>query len=358
VNRLIVATAYLIAGLQLAPSAAAHATPFFVGVPGASVFYDVSGNGLVAVGEGSINQALRWEGGSLAVLTGLFRAASGASFDGSAVIAGSRLWRNGTVTTVNGPGGVPALTLDDISGDGSTAVGRYGAGGAFFWNGSASTDIAFPAAMTSILGLAVSGDGTRIAFTASPNGGNNRFAYVWEAGVATPLGGAFSEVRGISADGRVVVGWAQATPGAPIAGFRWEAGVMEPLPMQIAWDASADGSVIVGQLGPNPMVWVDGETFQLEDILSGGAGLDLTGWQLGDIWAVSDDGLTFVGQGVNPQGQPQAWIAHVDALVVPEPQTLGLVAAGLLGLSAARRRATPRPPRKEKGRPPEWSAAP
>jgi uncharacterized membrane protein len=163
-------------------------------------------------------------------------------------------------------------------------------------------------------------------------------------------------VGGISADGRVVVG--QATIGGNFSAFRWEAGVMEPIPMFTAVDVSGDGSVIVGMIGSNPMVWVDGEIFQLEDILRGGGGLDLTGWQLGDVWAVSDDGLTFVGGGVNPQGQQQGWIAHVDALVVPEPHTLGLVAAGLLGLCAARRRASWRASRKEKGRPSERSAAP
>ncbi|GAH22327.1 unnamed protein product, partial [marine sediment metagenome] len=43
-------------------------------------------------------------------------------------------------------------------------------------------------------------------------------------------------------------------------------------------------------------------------------GVDLTGWTLRSATGISDDGLTFVGYGLNPSGYQEAWIA-----TIPEP---------------------------------------
>jgi len=40
-------------------------------------------------------------------------------------------------------------------------------------------------------------------------------------------------------------------------------------------------------------------------------GLDLTGWKLWKATAISDDGLTIVGSGENPNGETEAWIAYL-----------------------------------------------
>ncbi len=67
------------------------------------------------------------------------------------------------------------------------------------------------------------------------------------------------------------------------------------------------------------------------------AGLDLTGWELTTPTAISPDGSTIVGYGShNIHGEPfplQAWIA-----VIPEPGTLVLLTAGLVGLGVCQRR--------------------
>ena len=48
------------------------------------------------------------------------------------------------------------------------------------------------------------------------------------------------------------------------------------------------------------------------------AGVSLTGWTLSDANAVSADGLTIVGSGVNPQGHKESWIA-----TIPQPYARG-----------------------------------
>ncbi|MGK7929644.1 MAG: hypothetical protein AB4290_31120 [Spirulina sp.] len=40
--------------------------------------------------------------------------------------------------------------------------------------------------------------------------------------------------------------------------------------------------------------------------------MDLTGWQLQVATAISSDGLSVVGDGVNPDGDREAWLARLD----------------------------------------------
>jgi hypothetical protein len=50
------------------------------------------------------------------------------------------------------------------------------------------------------------------------------------------------------------------------------------------------------------------------------------------VLGVSADGRRLVGDGINPNGVDEAWIA-----TIPEPGTGLLVMAGVLGLATARR---------------------
>ena len=60
-------------------------------------------------------------------------------------------------------------------------------------------------------------------------------------------------------------------------------------------------------------------------------GLDLTGWSLEVGHGVSDDGMTIVGWGNNPDGNTEAWVAHI-----PEPATLWLFTFGCVVLGRRR----------------------
>jgi hypothetical protein len=70
----------------------------------------------------------------------------------------------------------------------------------------------------------------------------------------------------------------------------------------------------------------------LQDLLMNDLGLNLSGWTLGGASAISADGLTIVGTGVNPMGLNEGWIARI-----PAPATTTLACIGALGLGRRRR---------------------
>ncbi|MFO1431915.1 MAG: PEP-CTERM sorting domain-containing protein [Candidatus Competibacteraceae bacterium] len=172
-------------------------------------------------------------------------------------------------------------------------------------------------------------------------------------GPAWPASRAF----GISDDGTVVVGASNFEDG--LGAFRWSqaAGMISlgDLPggefHSEALDASADGSVIVGlsnsEAGQEALVWDQyyGMRSLLDLLVT--AGVDLTGWVLSAATAISADGLTVVGNGLNPYGRQEAWIARLDLSMiraVPEidaagaPVALATLIGGLLLIGEKSRR--------------------
>jgi hypothetical protein len=115
---------------------------------------------------------------------------------------------------------------------------------------------------------------------------------------------------------------------------------------------SGDGSVIVGSSvdwfsSPFPEVFVWNETAgmrSLRGVLVDDLGLDLTGWRLTSAAGISDEGLTIVGNGVNPNGASEGWIAVLpSSLAVAvdikpssdpnpiNPMSRGVIPVALLG---------------------------
>ena len=107
----------------------------------------------------------------------------------------------------------------------------------------------------------------------------------------------------------------------------------------LANDVSGDASIVVGSgnsaSGGEAFIWdsTRGMRSLREVLLDLALGPILSGWTLLEATGISDDGLTIVGEGINPSGQSEAWIA-----VIPEPSTSLLLGLGLAGLAMLRRR--------------------
>jgi len=252
-----------------------------------------------------------------------------------------------------------------VSGDGSVVVGGSSSGSsseAYRWT-SAGGMIGLgylPGAIQSAA-ADVSADGSIVV-------GSSQFPepdinpvfvepFRWSAGTGMvgigQLSGAnVSSASGVSADGSVVVGqsaffdfsaggleWNRA--------FRWSeaTGMLDlgALPGDVysaASATSADGSVIVGFSSSSSsgnaqrraFIWDTAHGMRsLSDVLVDEYGLDLTGWTLDSATAITQDGSSIVGYGVNPSGQREAWMA-----TIPEPGTALLVAIGVFGLARMR----------------------
>ena len=107
---------------------------------------------------------------------------------------------------------------------------------------------------------------------------------------------------------------------------------------------SADGSVIVGHIGGSSIfgppvgafIWDETHGMRsLQGVLVDHFRLDLTGWTLTSATGVSADGSTIVGEGINPDGFNEGWIA---VLPVPEPAMEWLGAAAIMSLAYFARR--------------------
>lgn len=365
----------------LAWAGPAAATAMFTGIGDlaggavSSQVFALSGDGATAVGRSASSaglEAVRWTaGGGLQGLGSLTTPpadfATGVSDDGSAIggLAASPLGGTEAFRWTSGGG---MLGLGDLSGGAFDAqgLGMSGDGGTIIGHSeSANGEEAFRwTSGTGMVGLGdlsggtfastargVSADGSVIVGRGTSADGPE--AYIWTQPTGmVPLGdlpgGAFDSIAlGVSADGTHVVG--SATPaGAIREAFRWSAiDGMVPLGdlpggdvNSTAFAVSADGRVIGGtgaltfnNAGDRAVVWIDDALYDVKTLLEAEYGLDLGDWILVGVRGVSDDGLVWAGNGINPDGDVEGWIASVSALpAVPEPPLLALLAGAAAGL--------------------------
>ncbi len=364
----------------------AHAAPSFQGLGdltgGAfnSKASAVSANGLVVVGSASSasgTEAFRWSLADGMVALGdlpggsFLSEAKDVSADGSVIVgagwstSGPEAFRWVAGGGMSGLGDLPGGTFnslaDGVSADGVAAVGTSSSGQgtnaeAFRWAQSDGVTAlgSLPGPIFESSALDISGDGTVIVGTSISSTGNLS-AYRWteaDGMVALDTSSNAEDVastaRAISTDGSAIVGWRDNQA------YRWTSSEGIVAIGQLlggdqntseAWGVSGDGAAVVGQsrlvfqTGPfsfdiedHAFIWdpVSGMR-ELQSVLTG-LGLDLTGWTLETATGISDDGLTIVGTGINPDGNTEAFIARL-----PEPGAAGVVLAGLMLMSGARK---------------------
>ena len=165
-------------------------------------------------------------------------------------------------------------------------------------------------------GWAISADGTVIA------GGNSFSAFRWTMQngltVIDPEGAIGATVAyGMSPDGKSLVGedaylWSESAgytflhslPGGE--NVSWELGISSA-GVVVGW--SSVGYTSEGGWDLRAILWdkVNGMR-NLKTVLTG-YGLNLNGWTLREVRAITPDGRTLVGYGDNPQGKWEAWVA-------------------------------------------------
>ncbi len=286
------------------------------GLPGgtfASYAFETSADGSIVVGDSFTAlgfEAFKWTKESRMVgLGGLpggldWSTAWAVSGDGSIIVgfassfrgAEAVIWADGGPPLILGdlPGGPYGAVAVDVTLDGKVVIGISGSGPefleAFRWENGVMEGLGdLPGGKTESGAYAITPDGKKIfgqGWVATVLQGTTTHAMRWtrETGMIDLSGDVpeprrFSGVSGVSDDGWVAVG-------TGIAGF---GGGQQ---IGIIWDP------ILG--------WRDmNEAFPNE------FGLDITGWRLGTGGDISGDGTVIVGGARNPNGDVEAWIAHI-----------------------------------------------
>ena len=253
-----------------------------------------------------------------------------------------------------GLGGLPGQPVNGfaraVSANGDVVVGETRLGSsttAFRWTNAGGMvsigDLPGGSLYSAAYGCTADGN-TIVGYSRSANGLE---AFRWRAdtgmiGLGDLPGGIFlSSATAVTPSGNYIVGDSSSVNGT--AGNRIEAYIWNEQTGMIglgdlpggqfessAFDVSADGTTVVGASavddGYQAFIWrPDNGMRNLTDALTTDYGLSLPGWRLTIARSISEDGRTIVGEGVNPDGLTEAWVAHI-----PEPSSAALLMAGLL----------------------------
>ena len=172
----------------------------------------------------------------------------------------------------------------------------------------------------------VTADGGTIVGTGHSGSGGEVF--VWKlatgmVGLGEPDGGEYlSEPFGMTPDASVIVGRSGTANGTEA--FRWtQAGGFLALGdlaggafESFALDVSADGTVVVGfgttGQGPEAFLWdATNGMRRVQDVLGALGVSAVSGWVLTEATGISADGRIVVGNGTDPTGHTQGWVARL-----------------------------------------------
>lgn len=276
------------------------------------------------------------------------------------------------------------VTLADrlyISGDGSTVTGVEQSSGVFRWTAAGGTSIVMPGAVytqsgvtytvggvtyagiSSFVGASADGGAVAGSLYTSYSGGHESFR--WQNGAISLLQDGPNSLYNpgsISPDGSVVIGVQETFSGQTetLQGFLWGPGGVtnfgpvttqsQPLPGQppsalqffepVA--ASNGAATIVGwQEGFDSSGYVEATIWdatnglrKLQDVLDAdGLGAALEGWHLTRATAITPDGSTIAGIGIDPKGLQEPWVARLTSLPDIAMTGVTLPAKGSVGFT-------------------------
>ena len=347
--------------LTAAPTASFTGIGDLPGGPFMSYAMAVSADGAVVVGIGSgtpeqpelvgesVPEAFRWTRAEGMVGLGRlpdnpFTAACDISADGSVIVGFSDdeafRWTQaeGMVGLGDLPGGRFRSQADAISADGSVIVGTGSSEAnyqeAFRWTQSegmmglgSPADFPIRDRFTS-RAVAISADGSVIVGSVSPHDYNplgvpERQAFRWTRTngmslLSDPTDQAISMATDVSADGSVVVGRRATTFGEEVFQWTQAEGIVSIDERPGFASISANGLIVIGDhldeatADTSALIWDATHGMRsLQTVFTDEFGLDLTGWRLGTATGISDDGLTIVGTGINPDGNFEGWVADL-----------------------------------------------
>jgi probable HAF family extracellular repeat protein len=248
----------------------------------------------------------------------------------------------------------------DISADGSVVVGRA-SNEAFRWTSATGRtylgDLA--GGDDSSGATAVSADGSVVVGYSDGTSGLEAFRWTNGDGMvglgklSTTDQSSYAESA--SDDGSVVVGRVQTNAGKSQS-FRWTEstgmvglGSLADFDQSDAAGVNGDGTVVVGiahgPSGGGAFIWdqLHGmRNLQSTLINDYGLGQFLVRWTLREAADISSDGLTIVGDGINPDGYREAWLVRLDhPVTTPEPQTAALISLAAAAIAACQVRRRP-----------------
>ncbi len=307
----------------------------------------VSDDGAVGAGwvhDGVDLHAIRWTsaGGMQdlgVVAPALHSFATGISGDGAILVGDEHGGANGGgAFTWSSGGGMQPLGaalgwvtsyVTGVSGDGVTVVGHgQAANGSFYgyrWTSAGGMQLLDPLNQFGDESpAAVNRDGSVVVGSYYYGGAFRWSSTLGMQGLGTFPGQLYAQANDVSDDGAVVVGssgtWSTSTGWSYLQAYRWTAGGgMQNLGLlpggarSEALAVSGDGSIVVGMTldlsltTPRAFAWTQASGIVALDAYLAGLGVNLTGWDLGEVRGISADGQTMFGYGLF-NGGVAGWI--------------------------------------------------